>query len=90
MAKKKIYRCRVETSVLSDDLEYSRAFGKGQLVDLGEILGKDEKGKAIKLGELVRADCFEEIDAAELKALEAEHDVPADEDLEEKTEGENK
>lgn len=55
---KKLYRCKTTTAVLATELEFSRQFGRGQIVDLGEKVGK----LGTELRELVRIDCFEELE----------------------------
>lgn len=73
--KAKLHRCRTETSVACDDPEYGRRMGAGQFVDLSEKVGKNKKGAAVTLGELVRADCFEELE--ELEDFHQVEDEPA-------------
>lgn len=64
MDAKKIFICRVENTATCRALEYSRAFGRGQFVDLGESIGRIGK-EEIKLADLVRLYCFEELELEE-------------------------
>lgn len=57
---KKWRRCKVEASVVSVELEYSKSLGPGQLVDLSEPVNDE-----VVLGDLVSADWFEDGDQAE-------------------------
>jgi hypothetical protein len=59
-----LHVCLVETAVLAPGLEYSRAFGRGAVVDLNESVGP-----GIELVDLVRRDCF-----APMRPTESEAD----------------
>ena len=59
----RLHRCRVDMAIQSRVLEYSRSLGKGAEVDLDELVGQDAAGHDVRLRDLVRADCFEPVDA---------------------------
>lgn len=59
---KKLYRCRTETSVTCRNPEFGRRMGRGQLVDLAEVVSKNKAGEDVVLGDLVRRDCFEDME----------------------------
>ena len=63
--KKTLHRCLVENSVVAPAHEYGRRFGPGQVVDLEESIGD-----GLKLRDVVRDGCFEEIDVTPLDQSE--------------------
>lgn len=69
-------RCKVDAAVFAPALEYSRALGRGLVVDLDEPAGEDGDGRAYALRDLVAGDWFQEVDAP-LPELRAADPTPA-------------
>lgn len=69
----KLYRVKADFQIMAVELQYSASFGRGQFVRLNldqemgtitEAGGKKNKSRPVKLREITRLECLEEVDEA--------------------------